>query len=199
MSAVALASAHVGIASQIVSSATPSVERLVQRLVAEMNAAEQRVQARQTEPANVLAGQKHRLLRFVAVADRIHAILQPRLQAFTNVYAFKNIKQTVSQELRGSEGQGFHGRTTTLTVPYSDNRPTPMEFSFRVSYDGPMKNAVMDYRLAIFPIFIQFESHDQLIVPIDAPSEEIIAAWIDDKLIGFTNAYFKVYFNDGYQ
>jgi hypothetical protein len=39
---------------------------------------------------------------------------------------------------------------------------------------------------------MKFESHGQLVIPIDNPDEGAIAAWIDDKLIEFTRAYFEI-------
>ena len=133
------------------------------------------------------------------MADRIHAILQPRIEAFTKVNVFKDIEQGVSLEHRGPEGRGFHGRTTTLSVPSSDACSGKVELSFSLGHDGPIENAVMDYRLEILPIFIKFESHDQLVIPIENPDEDAIAAWIDDKLVGFTRTYFEMYFTEQYQ
>jgi YHS domain-containing protein len=199
MSSATSVQAHAETSSEFAPAATLSVENLVQRLSVEVDAASERVHTLQTKASQVFVGQQQRLMRFVAVADRIHAILVPRLQALTNVNVFKDITQSVSLELRGPEGRGFHGRTTKLTVPYSDKRPTPMEFSFRVGHDGLLENAVIDYRLQILPVFIKFDSNDQLITPIERPSEEAIAAWIDDKLVGFTQTYFEVYFHDEYQ
>jgi YHS domain-containing protein len=164
-----------------------------------VDAAEQRVQALQADAAKVFALQEQQFTRFLAVADRIHAILLPRLDALTNVNVFQDIKQSVSLELRGPEVRGFHSRTTTLTVPVSDRHPSTMKFSFRVGHDGPMKNAVVEYRFEILPIFIKLDSHDKMIVPIDGPTDENISAWINDKLVGFTKTYFEVYFNDEYQ
>ena len=74
-----------------------------------------------------------------------------------------------------------------------------MELSFHLRHDGPIADAIIDYRLDILPIFIKFESHDQLVIPIDNPSEDAIAAWIDDKLVGFTRTYFEMYFTEQYQ
>lgn len=183
----------------IVSSTTPPLEKLVNRLFAEVDAADGRVRSLRTEAAKLFVEQKQRLMRFVAVADRIHAVLLPRLEAFTNVDVFKDIKQSVSLELRGGEARAFHGRTTKLTVPFSDKRPAPMEFSFHVGHDGPIDNAVVDYRLQVLPVFLKFDNHDQFLTPIDQPNEEAVAAWIEDKLVEFTRIYFEVYFNDEYQ
>ena len=138
-------------------------------------------------------------MRFVALTERIRAILQPRIEAFTKVNVFKDIEQNVSLELRGPEVRGFHERTTTLAVPSSDACAGNVELSFRVGHDGSIKNAIIDYHLEILPIFIKFDSHDQLVIPIDDPSEHAIAAWIDDKLVGFTRTYFEMYFTEQYQ
>jgi YHS domain-containing protein len=176
-----------------------SVDQLVERLAAEVAAATDRIHLLQTEAARVFLGQEQRFLRFVALAERVHAILQPRIEAFTKVNVFKDIEPNVSLELRGPEERGFHGRTTTLSVPSSDACSGKVELSFHLGHDGPIENAIMDYRLEILPIFIKFESHDQLVIPIDNPSEDAIAAWIDDKLVGFTRTYFEMYFTEQYQ
>ncbi len=176
-----------------------SVDHLVERLSAEVAAATERVHLLQAEAARVFFGQEQRFMRFVALAERIHAILLPRIEAFTKVNVFKDIKQNVSLELRGPERRGFHGRTTTLSVPASDACSGKVELSFRLGHDGPIEHAIIDYRLEIVPIFIRFDSHDQLAIPIDKPDEDAIAAWIDDKLVGFTRTYFEMYFTEQYQ
>ena len=147
-----------------------SVDQLVRRLSAEVAAATERVHVLQTEAAKAFVGQEQRFMRFVALAERIHAILQPRIEAFTKVNVFKDIEQNVSLELRGPEGRGFHGKTTTLSVPSSDACPGKVELSFRLGHDGPIENAIMDYRLEILPIFIKFDSHDQLVIPSTIPA-----------------------------
>ncbi len=189
-----------GIAQPIEPSAPlPPVNQLVQRLSAEVDTAEQRVLSLQTEAENTYFGQGHRLMRFVTTADRIHVILLSRLQAFMSMSVFSDVQQSVSLDSPRPDSRDYHSRTTTLAVPCSDKRPTSMEFSFRVGHDGPLQNLVLDYRLAILPMFIKFNGHDQLVVPIDELREEPLSEWIDDKLVGFTKTYFEVYFNDQYQ
>ena len=39
----------------------------------------------------------------------------------------------------------------------------------------------------------------KLLVPIDNPSDEAIAAWLDDRLVEFTRTYLELYFTDQYQ
>ena len=184
---------------QVASPRMSSVDALVERLGAEASAARERVRSLQTKAAEAFAGQEERFMRFAAVADRIHAILLPRLEALTKVDVFKDIKQIVSLEGQGLDVRGFHGRTTTLSVPFSDACPAKVQLSFRLGHDGPVENAIMDYRLEILPIFFKFDSHDQLIVPFNHPNEEAIAGWIEDKLVGFTQSFFELHFHNQYQ
>jgi len=188
-----------GTADQITAPTVSSVDAFVERLGAEVSAARERVQSLQTKAAEAFAGQEQRFMNFVSVADRIHSILLPRLKAFTKVDVFKNIAQFVSLEGQGLDVRAFHGRTTTLTLPFSDDCPAKVQLSFRLGHDGPVENAIMDYRLEILPIFFKFDSHDQLIVPIDHPDEDAIAGWIEDKLVGFTRSFFELHFHNEYQ
>jgi YHS domain-containing protein len=199
MSSASPAGAETDTANQLASSETASVEQLTERLAAEVAAATERINSLQNEAAKVFLGQEERFMHFMALAQRIHAILQPRIEAFAEVNVFKDIQQSVRLGLRGPEARGFHERRTTLIVPSSDACSGKIELSFRVGHDGSIKNAIIDYHLEILPIFIEFDSHDQLVIPIDNPSESAIAAWIDDKLVGFTRTYFEMYFTEQYQ
>jgi YHS domain-containing protein len=179
--------------------ANSSVDGLVKRLSAEVASAADRIHELQTEAGKEFLGQEQRSILFVPLADRIQVILQLRLDAFMDVDVFKDIKQSVSLEKQGADGRGFHGRLTRLLVPFSDRCPATVELSFHVGHDGPVENAFLDYKLDILPIFIKFDSHDQLVIPIANPNEAAIATWIDDKLVEFTRTYFKLYFTDQYQ
>jgi YHS domain-containing protein len=68
-----------------------------------------------------------------------------------------------------------------------------------VGHDGPIENAIIKYQLEILPIYLKFDSHAQLLVPIDNPSDEAIAAWLDDRLVEFTRTYLELYFTVQYQ
>ena len=102
-------------------------------------------------------------------------------------------------ERQGPEGRGLHEETITLSVPYSEECPANVVLSFRVGHDGPIENAIINYGLEILPIYVEFESRAKLLVPIDNPSDEAIAAWLDDRLVEFTRTYLELYFTDQYQ
>jgi YHS domain-containing protein len=176
-----------------------SVESLVERLSAEVAAVTERVHLLQAKAARYACGQEQRFECFVALIKRIDAIFQPRIKAFTNVNVFKTIEKSVTVEKSGPAGRELPGGTTTLVVPYSDECPAKVKLAFHLGHDGPIENVILEYNLEIIPVFISFEKHDQLIIPIDKPDEDAIATWFDDKLVGFTRTYFEMYFTDQYQ
>jgi YHS domain-containing protein len=176
-----------------------SVDQLVDRLSDEMDAARERLHSLQTEATQVFHDQEQRFTRFVALADRIRAIFLPRIEALTELSVFKDIKRTLGLERQGPEGRGLHAETITLSVPYSEECPAKVVLSFRVGHDSAIENAVIEYVLEILPIYIKFDSHAQLLVPLDSPSDEAIAAWLDDRLVEFTRTYLELYFSEQYQ
>jgi hypothetical protein len=128
-----------------------SVDRLVQRLSAEVAAASERIHLLQTEATQVFRDHEQRFKRFVALADRVRAILQPRIEALTEVNVFKDIQRSLRLERQGAEGRALHEETITLSVPYSEECPAKVVLSFRVGHDGPIENAVIEYGLQIIP------------------------------------------------
>ena len=177
-----------------------SVDQLVQRLTDELEIARGRLHVLRTEATQVFQGEEQqRFKQFIALADRIRAILQPRIEAITQVNVFKDIKKSLSLERQGPAGRGLHEETITLSVPYSEECPAKVVLSFRVGHDGPIENVVINYQLEILPMYIEFEGHAKLLVPIANPSGEAIAAWLDDRLVEFTRTYLELYFTDQYQ
>lgn len=177
----------------------PSIDQLVARLSEEMDAAKDRLHSLQAEATQVFHDREQRFKCFVALADRIRAIFQPRIEALTKVSIFKDIQKSVSVERQGPEGRGLQAETIALAVPYSEECPAKVLLTFRVGHDATIENAVIDYGLEILPIYIKFECRAQLLVPLDAPSDEAIAEWLDNRLVDFTRTYLELYFSEQYQ
>ncbi len=110
-----------------------------------------------------------------------------------------NRVQPVNLKGQGLDVRRVHGRTTTRTVPLSDACPAKVRLSFRLGHDGPVENAILDYRLEILPIFFRFESHVQLTIPISHPDEDAMANCIEDTLAGFTQTYVELHFHNEYR
>lgn len=176
-----------------------SLDTLIQRLSAEVEAANQRVCSLRDEAAKAFKEREQLFLPFKGVVNHIYSILLPRLHAVIKLEPFTDVTISERIDLDGPLMRCSHSRTTTLTIPASESRPVSMKIVFTLGPDGPVQDAILDYRLELLPIFIKFDSHDQLVIPVEKPDDTALAEWIDDKLVGFTRTYFDVFFNHEYQ
>ena len=58
---------------------------------------------------------------------------------------------------------------------------------------------ILFYDLEIFPVFIEFERHDQIVLPLDPSSVETAVEWFKQKACAFTKTYVSMFFNPYYQ
>ena len=69
---------------------------------------------------------------------------------------------------------------------------------FSVLTDEQVRNAIFQYDLEILPIFIEFESHDELRMPVDNIDREALENWIDNRIITFVKTYVELHQNTYY-
>ena len=65
--------------------------------------------------------------------------------------------------------------------------------------DVSLENGVVAYTVEILPILFQFERKDQLAVPLDKPTDDLIATWVERKLMMFLDAYLHLSEAEHYQ
>lgn len=176
-----------------------SVDRLVQRLSAEVASADERVHALQVGANTVFRLKEQRVKRFAAMAERVLASLQLRIETLMKYLAFNHVPKLMRLDRHGGERRTLESVDVTVEVPYSDECPAMVELAFRVGADSTVENAFIEYALRIVPVYIEFESHARLLVSIDSPGDEEIAVWIEDRLVEFTRTYLAMFFNEQYQ
>lgn len=178
---------------------TPERLPLALRLLGEIETARERVEALQIEAASGLGDRNELLLQFPVVAERIQVILQARLDTMTDLLAFQEIRQQSSPVSAASAGGSFQSRMTTLTLPASASLAATMTCSFRVGHDLTGTLLILGFRLDIQPVFIKFQTQDQLILPIAEIPEATVSAWIEEKLVGLTKTYFETFCHGEHQ
>jgi YHS domain-containing protein len=77
--------------------------------------------------------------------------------------------------------------------------PTDSKLGIGVSADRAMENAIIFYRHQIPPTYFKFLGHRQRDVHLNAVDERAISAWVDRKLIDFTDTYLQLQSIDQYQ
>jgi YHS domain-containing protein len=64
--------------------------------------------------------------------------------------------------------------------------------------DEDARNVTFKYDLSILPIFMKFDSHDELQFPVANIDRDKLAAWIDDRIISFVRTYLELHQNNYY-
>jgi YHS domain-containing protein len=163
----------------------------------EVEAAKQRVQAMQAETAEQYRQLQAHYKTFLEVSQRIRDTLRPRVEAFGE--AFPEVAPTVSRRDFGPAGRGFHGVFVTFAFPRTERCAATINLRFSLEAGPSVENLILTYDLEILPIFLQFEQHDQIVLPLDPSSVEKAVEWFDRKAFTFTKTYISIFFNPHYQ
>ena len=57
---------------------------------------------------------------------------------------------------------------------------------------------MLSYDLEILPIFVKFNPHAELEIPLEKVDRATVEAWLDDRLIEFAQTYVTIHFTDQY-
>lgn len=69
---------------------------------------------------------------------------------------------------------------------------------FQATTDHDIRKIILHYDLEIIPILMQFDSHAELEMPIDAIDREAIGRWIDERILSFVQTYVSLHENQYY-
>lgn len=116
-------------------------------------------------------------------------ILEPRLKELANQFP----------EVRSSISRNIDGGQVTISFPRTPERPALVELVLSVAHDDAFDKVLLEYELHIIPVFIEFEKHSRLALPIDGMDLGAAARWLDDRLIGFAKTYYSMQFIEYYQ
>jgi YHS domain-containing protein len=165
------------------------LSELEQRIQEMLTATEQRKQVEQNHLHQGMMEFEQRHQRFTAVADRlVQNVLRPRLQKLAE--HFDNAR------LLGCDPTGQH--QCVCRFDHTPRFPATAKLELAVSRDGQCETLLVLYNLEILPVFFAFQGHDQLSFPLDRVSEEQVAAWVDEKIIGFVETYLRLETTDPY-
>lgn len=69
---------------------------------------------------------------------------------------------------------------------------------FRATTDDDIRKVILNYDLDIIPMLMQFDSHAELEMPLDAVDREAIGHWIDERIMSFVKTYVSLHENQYY-
>jgi YHS domain-containing protein len=167
------------------------LEDLDRRVREKLTAAAERKQLVQDHQRQRMAELDQRHQQFVSLADRLfREIIRPRVERV--ISHFENA-ELIDPE---AEGRRFH---CTCRLSHCDRFPATGELRLVVSHDERIENLLVIYQLEVLPIFFEFVRLDQAVFPLEDVDEARLAAWVDERLVGFVETYLRLETADQYQ
>ena len=164
----------------------PTVEEFLSRIDKEFTAVEDRIKKNQSQHMDVYRGRQDRLAKFEQTLNHLRDVWRPRLEAFAKRFGDR-VKVTPSAEPT-KRAATYQFQTDLAHV----------QLRFAATTDQEVQQVILTYDLQIMPILMQYESHAELAMPLDAVNDEAVAQWIDDRLVQFVQAYLSLHENQYY-
>lgn len=162
------------------------VDTLLNRIDAEFEAAKQRVAAFQQQKVAEYEQRQQRLEAFAKVCDHLGQTWKPRLDALAQRLGERaSVKPVVTPTLREAD---FHVQSPFARV----------ELKLSATTDDEVRNLILNYHLDILPILMKFKNADRLEMPLDKVDSQVVAAWIDDRIVDFVKTYLELHQNEQY-
>ncbi len=162
----------------------------VGRLQSEIEASERRIQDLRKEKLQDFELLKTRHEKSDRESQRIiEEIILPRMQQLVSVFGKSEFLERDSRDLT----------TLVLKFPHTPRFPARTTLRMSLAHDQEIKKLLVHYDLEILPIFIQYNKHAQLEIPLDSIDDQKIASWVEDRLLEFTKTYLELEFADQYQ
>lgn len=163
-----------------------AIESLIDRIDAELAAADERAQQLKSQQAEAYLGRQQRLEEFGHTVERLSAIWRPRLEALAQKFGERVDTHPVVEPSRRSCLFAFRSELAKI------------DLTFSVAPDPDVRNLIVSYDLKILPILMKFDSHSEVDFPLDAVDEDALASWIEDRIVGFVQTYVALHENNYY-
>ncbi|HUU95287.1 MAG TPA: YHS domain-containing protein [Phycisphaerae bacterium] len=166
------------------------VRELEHRVREKLQAAELRRQDHQEHMRQRMAVIAERDRRFNQFAGPlVEAVIRPRMAILPRL--FENAELLEPKSSAWNHCLCVFRHTTRF--------PATAKLDLGVCPDDAVDSVLLTYRPEILPIYFEFDSRDQLAVPVDKVGQEHVATWVDEKIATFVEAYLRLEHADVYQ
>jgi YHS domain-containing protein len=158
-----------------------ALEHFSQQIEARLAAARHEPNWQPAQTAQFMGELAPRRRLFEEIAPRIvQATIRPRLQVVAS--HFPNAAPDRAE--RSDRSAYWFG--------YCERFPADAKVEISVEHDERIENLVIHYELYIMPVFLKFDPHDKLTVPLAGVNDQVIADWIESKLFNFLDTYLRL-------
>jgi len=116
-------------------------------------------------------------------------VIKPRLDEL--VAQIPGVKHDLKKDIDGAN--------LILSFPRTQERSALVEIILSISHDDAFKQVLFGYELRIIPVFMEFEKFSKLTLPLDGLKSDLVAAWLDERLLSFMKTYLNMQFVEQYQ
>jgi YHS domain-containing protein len=146
-------------------------------------------QLRQNHLQAQMAELEMRLQRYTAVADRLmESVIRPRMERLAACFA-----GVQAPEVKQSR------HSCVYRFLHSPRFPATVTLELGVTRDGDAQNVALQYALQILPVFTPVDGQAHFVMPLDAVDERQAAAWVEERILAFVDAYLRLETLDVYQ
>ena len=124
--------------------------------------------------------------QFTPAVEKLKGIWRPKLEALV-----ERFKDSVKVEPKVTP----HARHAKFSF---ESPLARVALQFSAGHDTEVRNLMLVYDLEILPIYMEFEKHAELTLPLAAIDEAAVAKWLDDRIVGFVRSYLALQTNEYY-
>jgi YHS domain-containing protein len=163
--------------------------KLEKRLQEKLILRQERRRLQQDHTQGEMEGMNERLKRYTAAADKLmESIIRPHMERLKKCFEAVNGPQCETTR-----------HTCRLLFKHSAEFPATATIELGVTRDGHAKTVLIQYDASILPRFVPLDAKDELGIPLECLDEAKVAAWVDDKLLQFVDAYLSLETTRQYQ
>ena len=167
------------------------------KLRGEVDSAMERIREMQDQAAEQYRQMQANYAIFLDLSRRIQEAIRPGLQAFAE--SLPDFTPVFTERKFGPAGRVIHGVFVTFSLPRGERCPANIQLRFGLEAGVAVDSLILFHDLEIVPVFIEFERHDQVALPLDPSSVERAVEWFKQKALAFTKTYVSMFFNPDYQ
>jgi hypothetical protein len=164
----------------------PDINSLASRIDAEFTAVAEKVKKFQAEQVEEHKGRQKRLELLARVFEQMQGIWRPRLELLV-----KKFGDRVHVEPR------FLPSTREATLDFKSNLGQ-VRLTLSAMTDRDVRKLVLTYDLEIIPVLMRYKGHDEVEFPLTEIDKEVVARWVDDRIVEFLQTYLSLGENDYY-
>lgn len=162
------------------------INALIARIESEFSAGDKRLKDLQAKKVSEYQARLERTSKLEKTFEILRDVWRPRLEALVQKFGDRvMVKPTLTPSRRDAT---FHFKSKLAAVT----------LVFSAATDADVNNIVLSYDLRIIPVFMQFDSHSVLEMPLDNIDREKVANWIDDRIVSFVKTYMTLHETEQY-